>query len=63
VVHLGGGGREPLACTVCHDDDRYLLRDHRPLEETTVCDPCHVAGAVDAETWRSHPGLAGLVAR
>lgn len=62
-VHLGGGGREPLACTACHDDDRYLLRDHRPLEETAVCDPCHAPGTVDAAAWRTHPGLAGDLPR
>lgn len=58
-LHLGGDGRQRLPCTACHTDEDYLLRDHRPLESTTVCDPCHAPGTVDAEEWRSLPGLAG----
>ncbi|MBI5500462.1 MAG: hypothetical protein HY907_09475 [Deltaproteobacteria bacterium] len=52
--HLGGAGGLDLPCTTCHPDGGVHgpLRDGEPLETTSVCDPCHPAGSVDAAAWR-----------
>ena len=57
LVHLGGAGGSDHPCNTCHPDGRAYhgpLRDGGTLESTTVCDPCHAAGTVDADGWRSY---------
>ena len=56
LVHLGGAGGDDLPCNTCHPDGAYHgpLRDGRTLEDTTVCDPCHVPGTYDAAAWRDY---------
>ena len=57
LVHLGGNDGSDFPCTTCHPDGEAYhgpLRDGRTLEETTVCDPCHAAGSVDAAAWRGY---------
>ncbi len=63
IVHLGGplpsGPGTELPCNSCHPDGAYhgTLRDDRTLEETTVCDPCHVPGTWTPADWREFPVL------
>jgi predicted CxxxxCH...CXXCH cytochrome family protein len=57
LVHLGGNGGTDFPCTTCHPDGRAYhgpLRDGGTLDSTTVCDPCHAAGTVDAAAWRGY---------
>jgi predicted CxxxxCH...CXXCH cytochrome family protein len=64
IVHLGGslptGPGIDLPCISCHPDGEAYhgpLRDGRTLEETTVCDPCHVPGTRVPSDWRDFPVL------
>jgi len=53
LVHISGAGGPDFACTRCHVDGAYLLRDHGTLETTTVCDPCHRDAQRRKEEWPS----------
>ena len=56
LVHLGGAGGEDFACSTCHVGDNVHgpLNDGQALEDTTICDGCHVLGTTDPLSWRSY---------
>ena len=56
LVHLGGAGGPDFSCPICHDGGNVHgpLNDGNALEDTTICDGCHMPGAIEPLSWRTY---------